>query len=147
MPIAGRMLQPCFALTPSTGRCSAASPPSPVHTFSPLSGFPGLTSFPARQTPPHPLGLRSSEGVSLTSHHHPDPLCLNTHRASLPRAGLRLPSRHAHSLLSSAFTALSATVAHPLSGNMYLMPLSLDQTFLILCRISTTFYDAWLVLS
>ena len=74
--------------TPAQAACSGAGLPSPVHararTFS-FSGLPGLTSVPARQTPPRPLGLRSSEGVSRTSHRHPDPLCLGIQPPSLPR--------------------------------------------------------------
>lgn len=77
--------------TPAQGACSGRQPAESrphqsAHTFS-FSGFPGLTSLPARQTPPRPLGLRSSEGVSRTSHHHPDPLCLGTQRPPLPRLG------------------------------------------------------------
>lgn len=118
--------------TPAQGACSGCQPAEPVRTFSSLSGFPGLTCLPAGQSPPHPSGLSSSEGDSLSSHHHPGPLRLSTRRPPLPRAGSRLPPRLAHSLLS-ARTALSATVAHPLSGDVYLMPLSLDHIFLILC--------------
>ena len=76
--------------TPAQAACSGAGPPSPVHTrartFS-FSGLPGLTSLPARQTPPRPLGFRSSEGASRTSHRHPDPLCLGIQPPSLPQRG------------------------------------------------------------
>ena len=88
-----------------------------------------------------------------TSTHYP--LCLHTLPASLRLAGLSLPVKRSHSTLYFAFIALSTAVVHQLFVKIFFNAsfssskdhTAEDQIFLILCRISTTFYDAWLVLS